>query len=315
MNANPPQLDEALKIYTQLAAANKREPRFLVRLSQIDRAQNDLVKARAAADRAKQLDPESPEVRMNDAMLLEAEGKLDDAMSVYKGLADDLGRAGSPDQIRAGRLEIMERMAQAYERAKRWADMAQVLDQAEKLASTDTEKANVYFMRGAMLERQKQYDASEKQFRKVLDLRSKRSDDPVLERTYADAANYLGYMLADRNVRLDEASQLVKKALELQPESGAFLDSMGWVYYRQGKYSDAQGMIERALEKQPDPTVYDHLGDVFAKMGRTRDAITQWQASVKEAQKPGADVDQEEMARVNRKLDEAQAKLAKENHN
>jgi uncharacterized protein HemY len=127
--------------------------------------------------------------------------------------------------------------------------------------------------------------------------------------------NYLGYMLADRNVRLDEASQLIKKALEIQPDNPAFLDSMGWVYFRQGKYTEAQGLLERALEHMADPTVHDHLGDVYARQGRTKEAIVEWQASLKEAAKPGqADVDADEMARVNKKLDEAQAKLAKESH-
>jgi tetratricopeptide (TPR) repeat protein len=305
LSVNPAQFDEARKIYERLAAANRREPSFPLRLSEIYRAQHDLAKAREAADRARQLDPESLPVRMNEAMQLESEGKLDDAVAVYRALLEDVGRGPSSEESRKGRFEILGQIAQAYERGKRWAEMAKALDESEKLASSNAEKAGIFFMRGAMLERQKQYDASEKQFRKVLEL------DPK----HADALNYLGYMLADRNVRLEEAAQLVKKALDLQPENGAFLDSMGWVYYRQAKYAEAQGLLERALERMPDPTVYDHLGDVYAKLGRTKEAIDQWQASLKEAQKPGqTDVDADEMAQVNRKLDEAQAKLAKENH-
>ncbi|HUA59649.1 MAG TPA: tetratricopeptide repeat protein, partial [Verrucomicrobiae bacterium] len=130
----------------------------------------------------------------------------------------------------------------------------------------------------------------------------------------AQALNYLGYMLADRNVKLDEASQLVQKALKMEPENGAFLDSMGWIYYRQGKYSEAQGLLERALAQTPDPTIHDHLGDVLAKMGRTKEAASEWQASLKLARQPGADSDEDEMATVTKKLDEAQAKLAREAH-
>jgi Tfp pilus assembly protein PilF len=242
---------------------------------------------------------------MNEALQLESEGKLDEAIAVYRAMADEIGRAPASEGSRKGRFEILGQIAQAYEKGKRWTEMAKALDESEKLASSNAEKAGVCFMRGAMLERQKQFDASEKQFRKVLEL------DPK----HSDAMNYLGYMLADRNVRLAEAAQLVGKALELQPENGAFLDSMGWVRYRQGKYSEAQGLLERALEHMPDPTVYDHLGDVYAKLGRTKEAIAEWQASLKESQKPGVSgADAEEMALVNRKLDEAQAKLAKENH-
>jgi tetratricopeptide (TPR) repeat protein len=303
LRVSPPQLDGARTIYERLAAANRRDAQYPLQLSKIYRAQHDLAKAREAADRAKQLDPENPEVRLNDGLLLEAEGKLDDAVKVYRELAKDLGRAPSAEDARTGRLEILGQIAQAYEKGKRWPEMAAALDEAEKLASTNAEKASVCFMRGAMLERQKQYDASEKQFRKVLEL------DPK----HAEALNYLGYILADRNVRLEEAGKLVKRALDLEPDNGAFLDSMGWVCYREGKYPEAEGFLERALEHMPDPTVYDHLGDVYAKLGRTKEAIAQWQASLKEAQKPGqSDVDADEMALVNKKLDEAQAKLANE---
>ncbi len=305
VSVNPPQLDEARKIYERLAAANRREPSFPLRLSEIYRAQHDLAKAREAADRARQLDPESLPVRLNEALQLESEDKLDAAIAVYRAMLEDVSRSPNAEEAHKWRFEFLGQIAQAYEKGKRWTEMAKALDETEKAASTNAEKAGVCFMRGAMLERQKQFEASEKQFRKVLEL------DPK----HADALNYLGYMLADRNLRLDEAAQLIGKALALQPDNGAFLDSMGWVRYRQGKYPEAQGLLERALERMPDPTVYDHLGDVLAKMGRTKDAIAQWQASLVEAQKPGTTgVDAEEMAVVNRKLDEAQAKLAKESH-
>ncbi len=158
-------------------------------------------------------------------------------------------------------------------------------------------------MRGAMLERQKKFDEAEAQFRKVLELNPK----------HAGALNYLGYMLADRNVRLDEAYQLVKKALDLEPDNGAYLDSLGWVFYRQGKLDQAEGLLQRAVQQQPDPTVHDHLGDVYLKQGKIREAIAQWQASLKEfkAQPPSAE-DPDELASVNHKLDDAQAKLARQ---
>jgi tetratricopeptide (TPR) repeat protein len=159
-------------------------------------------------------------------------------------------------------------------------------------------------MRGAGLERQKRFDQSEAAFRKVLELDPKN----------AGALNYLGYMLADRNVRLEEAYDLIKRAVDLEPENGAYLDSLGWVYYRQGKLDDARGLLERALDRMQDPTVHDHLGDVYLKLGKTKEAIAQWQASIHEFQKAALpEADPEEMASVNRKLDEAQAKLAAEN--
>jgi len=181
--------------------------------------------------------------------------------------------------------------------------MAEALDSAEKLNPSDEEKINIYFMRGAMYEREKNYEASEGAFRKVLTI------DPE----NAEALNYLGYTLADRGIRLDEAYQMVKKALDLEPDNGAYLDSMGWVYFRQGKLGEAEGLLTRALQRMDDPTVHDHLGDVYSKLGKTREAIAQWQASLKGFQSATAgDSDPDEMAKVSKKLDDARVRLAKE---
>ena len=96
-------------------------------------------------------------------------------------------------------------------------------------------------------------------------------------------------MLADRNMSLDEAYTMVKKALDLDPDNCAYMDSLAWVYYRQGKLGEAEALLIRALEKIKDPTVHDHLGDVYFKEGKTPEAVAQWQASLKEykARRPG----------------------------
>src|SRR6266481_549671 len=119
----------------------------------------------------------------------------------------------------------------------------------------------------------KKNEAAEAEFRKVLQV------NPA----NAGALNYLGYMLADRNVRLQEALQLITKALEKEPNNGAYLDSLGWVYYRLGRLPEAEENLRRALAKTPrDATVHDHLGDVLLHQSKVKEAIVQWQASLKE---------------------------------
>ena len=124
--------------------------------------------------------------------------------------------------------------------------------------------------------------------------------------------NYLGYMFADRGIRLDEAQQLILKALDLEPDNGAYEDSLGWVYYRQNRLDQAADELRLAVEKVGnDPTVHDHLGDVYFKQGKIREAIQQWEVSVSgwKAAAPG-DQDPVELAKVTKKLEGARVRVA-----
>jgi tetratricopeptide (TPR) repeat protein len=107
---------------------------------------------------------------------------------------------------------------------------------------------------------------------------------------------------------------MIKKALDTDPDNGAYLDSLGWAYYRQGKFSEAETLLVRALDRiGQDPTVHDHLADVYLKLGKTKEAISQWQASLKEYQGfAGVDSEPEDVAKVTRKLNAARLQLAKE---
>jgi predicted Zn-dependent protease len=113
---------------------------------------------------------------------------------------------------------------------------------------------------------------------------------------------------------LDEAYKMIQKAVDLEPNSGAYLDSLGWVYFRQGKLEDAERILVRAVDLTgQDPTVHDHLGDVYMKLGKTQDAIAQWNASMKGFKEQAAsDTDPEEVSKVSNKLDAARVKLAQE---
>jgi Tfp pilus assembly protein PilF len=112
-----------------------------------------------------------------------------------------------------------------------------------------------WFLLGAIYERQKFFDKAEVEFKKALEVNPKS----------ASVLNYYGYMLGDLGIRLDEAQSLVQRALAEDPNNGAYLDSLGWVYYKQNKLGDAEATL-RALEVIPDPCA--HLGDIYAKSGR-----------------------------------------------
>jgi tetratricopeptide (TPR) repeat protein len=119
-------------------------------------------------------------------------------------------------------------------------------------------------------------------------------------------------MFADRGIRLDEAQQLISKALDLDPGNGAYLDSLGWVYFHQDKLDEAATQLKQALDSiGSDPTVHDHLGDVYFKQNKVREAIQQWEASVSEFKSAApSDQDPAELAKVTKKLEGARVRVA-----
>jgi predicted Zn-dependent protease len=107
---------------------------------------------------------------------------------------------------------------------------------------------------------------------------------------------------------------MITKALVREPNNGAFLDSLGWVYFRMNRFPEAEENLRRSLQLMPrDPTVHDHLGDVYFHQGKILEAMTQWQRSLKEwnAGAPG-DLDPAEVAKVQKKVEDARVRLAKE---
>jgi Tfp pilus assembly protein PilF len=120
-------------------------------------------------------------------------------------------------------------------------------------------------------------------------------------------------MLADRGVRLSEAQAMIRKAVDLDPQNGAFLDSLGWVYYKQGQYALAEENLRKANERiSTDPTVHDHLGEVYEKTGNLKLAVAQWERSMTEyAHSLPADADPVDVSKVQHKLENARVKLAK----
>ncbi len=153
------------------------------------------------------------------------------------------------------------------------------------------------FQLGAVLERQKKSDEAEAVFRDALQLQP--DSAPVL--------NYLGYMNADRNVRVEEALALIEKAVALDPENGAYLDSLGWALYRSNRLDAAEQIVRKALAKQADNAVIlDHLGDILKARGRVSEALQSWQKALE-----GEDEEGElDRGQVERKIREGKAALA-----
>jgi Tfp pilus assembly protein PilF len=199
--------------------------------------------------------------------------------------------------------DVDESLAQIYIRLKRFNDASEQLDKVDALVTKPEEKIYAYFLRGELYDRQKLNDKAETEFRKAL----------AIDAQNAAVLNYLGYMLADQGIKLPEATKLIRQAVELEPQNGAYLDSLGWVYFKTGNYVEAEEYLRKANERiNSDPTVHDHLGEVYEKTGRLKLAVAQWERSMSEyAHSLVADADPEDVQKVQHKLENARVKLAK----
>jgi tetratricopeptide (TPR) repeat protein len=251
----------------------------------------DYSKAEKEAEAAFRKYPQDRMVQLVRASILADSGKNNEAIAAAKKLFN-----GKDDR------ETYVTLAQLYEKGKKYDEMGKALDEAEKLSTDKDDKVNIAFMRGAMFEKLKKFDKAEAEFRKVL------SNDP----DNTSALNYLGYMLADRNERVQEAYEMIKKAVDKEPNNGAYLDSLGWAYFRLDQLTEAERYLKQALEQtKRDPAVHDHLAEVYAKQGKTREAIIHWEISLKEWENGApADLDQNEYAKVQKKLEKARVKVS-----
>jgi tetratricopeptide (TPR) repeat protein len=251
-------------------------------------------KATQVAQQAAQAMPKDKSVQLMLAGQLADTNKPDEGIKLAKAQLH-----GDP-----GDREVDLVLAQIYTRLRRWKDASDQIDAAEALSTKQDDKIYIYFLRGALAERQKHYDSAEEQFRKILAI------DPNNSMTL----NYLGYMLGDRGVKLDEALTMVQKAVQLDPQNGAYLDSLGWVYFKMGQYALAEANLRKATERMGnDPAVHDHLGELYEKTGRLKMAAGQWEQSLQEyARTVPADAEPGDVSKVQKKLDTARVKLAKE---
>ncbi len=312
MYANLDQIDPAVQALHQAAQVNPDEaPKIEAMIMDTYRQGKEFKSAEEEADSALKQFPDDPAVHAGHAMLLADMGKTDPAVAEIKkylgpgakssapSASGKPGKAaGSPDR------QYYRDLAQIYDKGRKWDDETKALDQMEKLSQTDEEKMDVWFMRGAMYEKMKKLEPAEAEFRKILQVKP----------DFAGALNYLGYMLADRGVQLNEALDMINKAVEEDPSNGAYLDSLGWVYFKLGRLQDAEDNIRKALETMPhDATVHDHLGDVLMKESKVKEAVAQWEASLAEWNRSSpADLEPADVAKLKTKLDGAKVRLAKE---
>lgn len=245
---------------------------------------------------ASYLRPDHIDAALMNAELLDDLGQYEQAIEAYKrvpatspdffaaeqGRADALNSAGQPERA----IEVLEQLAldfpllpsvhmalgDLHRQRDDFAGSVKAYDTALELTDEGSRtKWFLHYVRGISHERLDNWPEAEADFRAALAIRP---DQPQV-------LNYLGYSMVEKQINLEEALEMIERAVATRPDSGYIVDSLGWVLYRLGRYAEAVEHMERAVELMPvDPVVNDHLGDVYWAVGRYREAEFQWKRAL-----------------------------------
>ncbi len=165
-------------------------------------------------------------------------------------------------------VEALSALAELQRSTKKYAEAAATYDKAiAAVGIPQRDNWTLFYFRGICYERSKQWPKAEADFKKALELNP---DQPLV-------LNYLGYSWVDQGLNLEEAFKMLRKAVELRPNDGYIVDSLGWAHYRLGQYVEATETLEKAIDLKPaDPILNSHLGDAYWRVDRQIEAHFQW---------------------------------------
>lgn len=238
------------------------------------------------------LDPKAELPRLILGTLYERMKVYDEAIEIYDAIPEQSPMKPQAEIYASLNLNFLDRVDEAIKRLqatmmqypknldvilalgnimryhKRFDEAAKIYSRGiETIQTFSSQDWNILYFRGICYERTKRWNLAEKDFLKALELQPQQ----------ADILNYLGYSWVDQGLHLEKALKMIQKAVQLEPRSGFIIDSLGWVYYRLGRYEDAVQELERAVTLVPgDPVINDHLGDAYWHVGRKLEAKFQW---------------------------------------
>ena len=266
------QFSEALALFAKMQETLSpddsilRDPRFYIHYGIAAQQCRLIGKAMALYLQAMEMDPGSLEARARLATLYIWMKNPEEALA----LMEDAVSAKPNDPATLFFYALISSRAGEYKQAAAAFGIIEKLGKNMPDRGAVTLDTSFYFSYGAACERSGDFETAEKLLAKAINM------DPE----NSDAFNYLAYMWAEKGINLDQALDYVHQALELEPDNGAYLDTLGWILFKQEKQEEAFECIQNALVLMPDdPTILDHLGDVFFRMGRKNQALEAWKQS------------------------------------
>jgi tetratricopeptide (TPR) repeat protein len=228
--------------------------------------------------------PARPSADIQIGFGLEQLGKSEEAVKHLEATV-----AKRPDDV-----EVIIALGNVLRARKRYSEAAEIYTRAiGRIAVPDRTSWTVFYFRGTAYERAKEWPKAEADLKKALEFVPETQPNGR-----SQVLNYLGYSWVDMGINIDEAFKLLQRAIDLNPRDGMIIDSLGWAYYRLGRYDDAVRELEKAIELKPgDPTINDHLGDAYWKVGRRLEARFQWQHAKDSSPEP------EDLEKITAKLE------------
>ena len=269
---------DALATLHTVLSEDPSQVRAQILQAEIQEQQRQWKDAAESWKQAQELAPTNADIAARRSMALLNAGDMDGAESAARA-----AKAANPNDVR-----VLYVLGVALEARNAFDDALPVLEQASRLAP---DNASILFQYGGALDRTGHRADAENVFRGIIQKNPKN----------AAALNYLGYMLADSGQSLKEAIGLIQRALDVEPENASFLDSLGWAYFRQGKFDLADRPLTTAADKEPkNSVIQDHLGDLRLAQRRKGEAVAAWQRAL------SGDGQAIDRARIQKKISDAQ---------
>ena len=255
-------IDKAIQEYRKALEADNQSSLLHLNLASAFIKKNDIPSAILELRQSIDLAPDAVEPHAILALVYTTQNKAELATQEY-ALALKNAAKLEPENI-----EIYKSLGAIYLQQHKLREAEGIFKLVVGLAPLDAE---AHFYLGSIYYDLKDYTATEKEFKTAIKLKP----------DYHEALNFLGYFYLEQDKSIDQAAELIRQALALDPENGAYIDSLGWFYYKKGKFKEALGYLEKAAAQLSDPEIYDHLGDVFLKLGNLSNARLNWEKSLK----------------------------------
>ncbi|MDD5561596.1 MAG: tetratricopeptide repeat protein [Candidatus Omnitrophica bacterium] len=255
-------IDSAIRQYHKALALDSQSPLLHLNLASAYIKKNDIPSAITELKQSISLAPDAVEPHAILALIYTTQNKTDLAAQEYAFALKNVTK------IEPENIDVYKSLGAIYLQQNKLREAEGIFKLVTGLSPRD---AQPHFYLGSIYYELKDYAGVEKELKEAVRLKP----------DYHEALNFLGYFYLEQNRNINKAGVMIRKALSFEPENGAYIDSLGWFYFKKGKFKEALTYLEQAVSFLSDPVIYEHMGDVFMKLGNCDNARLNWEKSLK----------------------------------